>query len=93
MNTFSVEDSTRTSSRFLTSTPQRLEFDEGFERQLPPELRAELDEEAPPQTYRLREVSPIYLRPPPPRASRPAPPAVPQTVATSPSQLLPRGSP
>jgi hypothetical protein len=67
MNTFSVDDLTRTSSRSLSTIPSRLECDKDFERRLPPEILAELEEETPPQTYRLREVAPAYLRPPPPR--------------------------
>jgi hypothetical protein len=41
--------------------------DLSFERQLSAELRAELDEEVPSQTYRLREVPFTFLRPAPPR--------------------------
>jgi hypothetical protein len=45
------------------------------------------------QTYRLREVAPVYLRPPPPCAPRPASTALPQTVASSPSAPLPPWQP
>ena len=88
MNNFSVEDSTRTSSRFLSNTLPDLELDAQFERRLPPEILAELEGKPRPQTYRLRETVPSYLRPPPPRAPRAAPPCLPQTVASSPSAPL-----
>jgi hypothetical protein len=88
------DNRTRTSSRSFSTTAPELECDERFERQLPPELRAELEKEPLPQTSRRRDVASPYLRPPPPpRAARPAPPPVPQTVANPPSTSLPSWDP
>jgi hypothetical protein len=73
------------SYRSLSTIPagldERLEFDEHFERRLPPEILALLEGESPPRTYPLREVASPYLRPaPPPRPEvvlAPPPPVTP----------------
>jgi len=71
-----VEDRTRTSQHrrdiYLRPGPG----DQKFEGQLPPEIRAELEEGPPPPTYRHRESAPAYLRP--------APSSRPETVYTLP---------
>src|SRR5262245_8371076 len=71
MNSYSV-DLTRTGRSPQPNIPEfdgRLDFDQQFERKLPPEILAELEGESPPQTYRLREI-PNYLRPAPPSVRR-----------------------
>ena len=69
MNTFSVEDRTRTYQPRQGVHFRRGTFDDQFDCQLPEEARTELLEEIPPpKTYRLREI-PVY-QPAPPAAKR-----------------------
>jgi len=66
MNTFSVEDRTRTYQPRQGVHFRRGTFDDQFDCQLPEEARTELLEEIPPpKTYRLREI-PVYQPAPPP---------------------------
>ena len=60
-----MEDRTRTSQHRLDIFLRPGPGDQKFEGQLPPEIRAELEEGPPPPTYRHRESAPAYLRPAP----------------------------
>jgi hypothetical protein len=97
VNTFSVENRTRTYQPRQGIYLRRGPGDDQFDCQLPEEARTELEEIPPPQTYRLREIPTlrpaqepppeVFFRPPPPVS----PPGLPVTPgAARPAQRAPR---